>query len=239
MTKPVLILQFMDNDAPAYLGTWLQRQGIASDVRLASGGGFPERIDGYAALVPLGGAMSANDDLPFIHDALRLIEQAAQRDIPVLGHCLGGQLIARAFGARVGASPGAEVGWHRMDRIDSESSRAWFGPQATHQVFHWHYEAFDLPAGAQGLASSPQCPHQAFAIGPHLALQFHVEVDAAKIEVWLDQLDPQYERAQRDSETVHSARRIQADTARFLATQQRLADGIYGHWAQVAGLISQ
>ena len=239
MAKPVLILQFMDNDAPAYLGTWLERHGIASDVRLATAsGGFPDRIDDHAALVPLGGAMSVNDDLPFIHDALRLIGQAVQRGIPVLGHCLGGQLIARALGARVGASPAPEVGWHRMDRIDSESSRAWFGPEASQRVFHWHYEAFDLPAGAEGLASSPQCPHQAFAIGPHLALQFHVEVDAAKVELWLGHHDAQYEQARREFDTVHGPDRIRADTGRLLAAQQRLADRIYRRWAQMAKLIS-
>src|SRR5262245_30277331 len=179
--KPVLILQFMENEGPAYLGTWLGRQRIASDLRLAtSGTGFPDRIDGHAALALLGGAMSANDELPYLHAAQRLIQQAMQRDIPVLGHCLGGQLMARTLGAKVSTSPVAEVGWHSMECIDSEACHEWFGAATTHQVFHWHYEAFDLPANARRLASSAQCPNQAFSIGPHLGMQFHVEVDAAK-----------------------------------------------------------
>lgn len=240
MTRPVLILQFMDNDAPAYLDTWLQRHRIASELRVATAsGGFPDRLDGYAALALLGGEMSVNDELRCIHDACHLIEQAMRHEVPLLGHCLGGQLMARVLGARVGASPAPEVGWHRIDRIDSPASRAWLGPDATQHVFHWHYEAFDLPPGAQALATSAQCPHQAFAIGPHLGLQFHVEVDAAKIELWLGHPDAQYALAQREFDTVHSSDRIRHDTMHLLAPQQRLADRIYRRWAAEAGLVSQ
>ena len=236
--KPVLILQFMSNDAPAYLGTWLSRHRITSDLRLAaSSSGFPDRIDGYSALALLGGAMSANDALPFLRTAEQLIEQAMQQDIPVLGHCLGGQLMARALGARVAASPAPEVGWHRMDCVASEQTHEWFGAAATHQVFHWHYEAFDLPADASRLASSPQCPNQAFALGPHLGLQFHVEVDAAKVELWLGERDAQYEQAQAAFDTVHTASRVRDDTRRWVDAQHLLADRIYSRWAGGAGLI--
>jgi GMP synthase (glutamine-hydrolysing) len=236
--NPVLILQFMDTDAPAYLGTWLARRGIASKLRLAtSADGFPERIDGYSALALLGGSMSANDDLHFLRTAQGLIEQALRRDVPVLGHCLGGQLMARTLGAPVAASPAPEVGWHRMACTDSPPARQWLGQDPTQEVFHWHYEAFDLPAGSQRLATSEHCPNQAFAIGPHLGLQFHLEVDAAKIELWLRQHDAQYERTQREFATVHRADRIRHDTGRCLEGQQLLADRIYGCWAQQAGLI--
>jgi GMP synthase-like glutamine amidotransferase len=237
---PVLILQFMDNDAPAYLGTWLNHRGITNDLRLASSSsGFPERIDGYSALALLGGGMSANDDLPFLRSAQSLIDQAMQRSIPVLGHCLGGQLMARTLGARVAASPAPEVGWHRMQCIDSPLCRQWLGQAATHDVFHWHYEAFDLPAGSLRLAASEHCPNQAFVIGPHLGMQFHVEVDAAKIELWLTHRDDQYEQSQREFDTIHRRERIRQDTARCLAGQQQLADRIYAGWMGVAGLIPQ
>jgi len=234
----VLILQFMANDGPAYLGTWLARQGIACDVRLP-GAGFPDRIEGYAALALLGGSMSVNDDLPFLRAAKRLIDRAMQRNTPVLGHCLGGQLMARMLGARVAASPAPEVGWHRMECTDSPVVREWFGEAPAHAVFHWHYEAFDLPAGAQRLASSAACPNQAFAIGPHLALQFHVEVDAAKVERWLTDRDDEYDRAQRQHGTVHRRERIRQDTQQYLGHQTDLADRIYLRWATLAQLIPQ
>jgi GMP synthase (glutamine-hydrolysing) len=229
--ESVLILQFIADDAPAYLGTWLQRQGIAAELRqAASGPPFPERIEGYRALALLGGSMSVNDDLPFLRSAERLIEQAIAADIPVLGHCLGGQLMAKTLGAAVGGSPAPEIGWHRMDCIASPASEAWFGPQASQTVFHWHYEAFALPAGAVRLASSPQCPNQAFAYRHHLAMQFHVEADAAKVDLWLSQHDPQYIAAQRTAPTVHAERRVRVDSIEYLPAQHRLADRIYGRW---------
>jgi GMP synthase-like glutamine amidotransferase len=233
---PVLILQFMADDGPAYLGTWLDRRGIAFDLRRADAApAFPSAIDGFAGLALLGGAMSANDDLPFLRTAQRLIEQAMRADLPVLGHCLGGQLMARTLGAPVGASPQPEVGWHAMSAVDSPARVSWFGPDAQHPVFHWHYEAFGVPAGCERLAGSPQCPNQAFALGRHLAMQFHVEVDAAKVALWLEQSDPLYDSAQREHASVHARQRVRDDTARLLGQQQRLADCIYERWA--AGLV--
>lgn len=232
---PVLILQFMADDAPAYLGTWLQRQGLAFDLRLADAATpFPQRIAGYRALALLGGSMSVNDELPFLRTAERLIVQAMQADVPVLGHCLGGQLMAKALGAKVGASPAPEVGWHRMDCIASMASAAWFGPQSSHQVFQWHYEAFDLPPNAVRLATSAACPNQAFALGHHLALQFHLEVDEAKVALWLDQHDAQYRAAQATSATVLSESVVRDGTAAWLQPQQRLADRVYSRWLGIA-----
>ena len=230
---PILILQFMADDGPAYLGTWLRHRGIAFDLRRADDPhGFPEHIGGYRALAVLGGAMSANDDLPFIHTAQRLIAEALRADVPVIGHCLGGQLMARVLGAGVSASPQPEVGWHAMTTVDSPVCTRWFGSALEQQVFHWHYEAFGVPAEAERLATSAQCPHQAFALGPHLAMQFHVEVDVTKVELWLTQRDELYDAQQCAHATVHSRQRIRADTARFVEAQQGLADRIYARWAE-------
>jgi GMP synthase-like glutamine amidotransferase len=228
---PVLILQFMADDGPAYLGTWLRQRGIAADVRHAEGGtAFPAHIDGYRALALLGGSMSVNDGHAYLRNAERLIGEAMARDIPVLGHCLGGQLMARALGAKVGPSPAPEIGWQRIECAPAPERIAWFGPEAAHHVFHWHYEAFDLPAGAVPLATSLACRHQAFAIGPHLALQFHVEVDDDKARLWLAQAEPAYLEAQRHHASVHGEQRVRDDTARHLPAQQRLADHIYAQW---------
>jgi GMP synthase (glutamine-hydrolysing) len=235
----VLILQFMNDDAPAHLGTWLRRRGANADVCLAGGGpAFPERIDGYRALALLGGSMSVNDDYAYLRTAERLIGQAMERGIPVLGHCLGGQLMARTLGAKVAASPAPEIGWQRISCADVAGRQQWFGPEPVQHVFHWHYEAFDLPVGAVSLASSPACRHQAFAIGPHLALQFHVEVDAAKVRLWLSQGEATYLEAQRLHDSVHGEQRVRDDTLRYLSAQQRLADRIYERWLRAAGFLS-
>lgn len=183
--KPVLILQHMTSDPPGYLGTWLSRQGLPMDLRNTEAGDpFPDSIDGYRALAILGGEMSANDDLPSLRRAEVLIRQAMASGVPTIGLCLGGQLMARALGATVRAASRPEIGWCGIDVLDEPPAREWFGEVRQATVFQWHAEAFDVPAGARRLASSPVCPNQAFSIGPHLALQFHIELDAAKLALW-------------------------------------------------------
>src|SRR6185503_12178182 len=98
-------------------------------------------------------------------------------DVPVLGHCLGGQLMAKALGGSVARNPVKEIGWGRVDVLGREGER-WFGSLNAFQSFHWHGETFTIPAGAERIASSEHCANQAFALGPHLALQCHVEMTA-------------------------------------------------------------
>ena len=230
--KPVLILQHLSFDGPAYLGSWLERTGQPFEVFDSErGAAYPQHIDGYGALAVLGGEMSANDPLPSLRQAEVLILQALDADLPVLGHCLGGQLMARALGARVHASPAPEIGWQTMQLVDSPSARAWFGDTDEPTVYHWHSEAFELPAGAELLASSAACPHQAFALGAHqLAMQFHVELDSPKLAVWAASRDPKFQRQQREHATVQSGAAMLAQAKRALPEQQRMADRIYRRW---------
>ena len=232
MNEPVLILQNLTPDGPGYLGTWLAAQGIASDVfNTEAGDAYPWSIAGYRALALMGGEMSANDELPSLRQAERLILQAMDADIPVIGHCLGGQLMARALGAKVIASQKPEIGWQTLQVADTPAARAWFGEPGERTVYHWHGESFDLPDGAELLASNVTCPHQAFAIGRHLAMQFHVELDAAKLVAWSASVDPTFVRLQCEhpsSVQTGAAMRTQSTTA--LPAQQRLADRLYRRW---------
>lgn len=229
--KPVLVLQHLSTDGLGYLATWLRAQGIAFDVRdTQAGQAYPEHIDGYRALAVLGGEMSANDELPSLRQAERLILEAMDRDIPVIGHCLGGQLMARALGASVHASPAPEIGWQAMQLAGTAAARDWFGDAAELVVYHWHFEAFDLPAGAELLAGSPACPHQAFAIGRHLAMQFHVELDAAKLALWSASTDPDYLSLQSTCGTVQTGPAMRAQAAEALPRQQALAARLYRRW---------
>jgi GMP synthase-like glutamine amidotransferase len=229
--RPVLVLQHLDADGPAYLGDWLRAQGIAADVRNAQAGDrFPQGIDGHSALVVLGGEMSANDPLPTLRQAESLILQAIDLGRPVLGHCLGGQLMARALGARVGPSPAPEVGWLPITVADAPLAHDWFGTAPGHTVFQWHYEAFDLPPGCRALASSPACPNQAFAIGPHLAMQFHVELDADKLARWAANAGERHADDVAAHDSVHSVERLRHDPAARLQQQHALADRLYARW---------
>jgi GMP synthase (glutamine-hydrolysing) len=229
--KPVLVLQHLSFDGPAFLGTWLHEQGVAVDVRNAEAGDpFPASMEEHSALAVMGGAMSANDPLPTLRQAEALILQAMATGRPVLGHCLGGQLMARALGAKVGPSPAPEVGWSTLHVDDSPAALDWFGRPGEHWVFHWHYEAFEPPAGAVALASSAACPHQAFAIGPHLAMQFHVELDAEKLDRWSHDADLPDERAQAASAVVQSGTAMRQGGVMHLPQQQALAARIYRRW---------
>ena len=230
--KPVLILQNLTQDGPGYLGRWLAGQGIAFDVfDTEAGQAYPRSIAGYRALALLGGEMSANDDLASLRQAERLILQALDADVPVIGHCLGGQLIARALGAPVGPSPAPEIGWQALQVAGTKAARGWFGAPAERMVYQWHQESFELPRGAELLASSAACPHQAFAIGPNLALQFHVELDAHKLADWSASVDPSFLRLQTQHPTTvqrGSVMREQGKTA--LPRQERLAERLYRRW---------
>jgi GMP synthase-like glutamine amidotransferase len=128
--------------------------------------------------------MSVNDDLPWIAKVETLIRDAVAKDVPLLGHCLGGQLISKALGAVVSRNPVKEIGWGEVQVADNDIARSWFGGIQGFEAFHWHGETFSLPHGATHLLSSAYCANQAYAIGKHLALQCHVEMTAEMIAAW-------------------------------------------------------
>ncbi len=232
MTRsPVLILQHLNADGPAYLGTWLARQGVPFEVRNTQAGeAYPDDLHRYAALAILGGEMSANDPLPSLRQAERLILQAMAMGKPVIGHCLGGQLMARALGMTVGDSPAPEVGWQPMTVTDTPAAVDWFGAAGPRVVYQWHYEAFDLPPHAERLAGSAACPNQAFAVGPHLGMQFHIEIDDEKLARWAQEQGARFLEAQALFPTVQDGPTMLADAARHMATHQALANRLYARW---------
>lgn len=239
---PVLILQHLTLDGPGYLAAWLTEQGIAHEVfNTEAGQRYPSSMAGCRALAVLGGEMSANDDLPSLRQAERLILEAMGAELPVIGHCLGGQLMARALGAKVIASKAPEIGWLPMQIADTPVARRWFGASGECTVYQWHSEAFELPAGAELLAGSAACPHQAFAVGRHLAMQFHVELDRHKLAAWSASTDPAFLALQRQHDTVQTGAAMREQAVVALPAQQRLADRLYRRWLgidQISGSIS-
>ena len=173
----VQILQHVPFEGPGSMAAWLAacRADVAC-TRLFAGDPLP-RAEQVDALIALGGPMSVNDEeeLDWLRPEKRLVRDAVARGIPVLGVCLGAQLIASALGARVYPGAAREIGWFPIRGLPDVAPGFRFPPECL--AFHWHGETFDLPAGAVRLASSAGCENQAFQVERNvIALQFHLEL---------------------------------------------------------------
>jgi GMP synthase (glutamine-hydrolysing) len=183
----------------------------------------PADLGGAAGLIVLGGPMGVYEQglYPYLADELRLIERALHASLPVLGICLGAQLLAAALGAVVRPGAEAEIGWYPVDlNAAAREDALWLGVGATFMGFHWHGDVFELPAGAVSLASSAVTPFQAFRYDTRTyGLQFHMEVTEAVIEDWLVEYGGT------------NAREIRAGISEYLPAMQDLARLVFGRWA--------
>jgi len=185
--KPVVVFRHAAAEGPGYLATFLEAQGIPwLLVKIDQGEPLPLSMADFSGMVLMGGPMSVNDDLPWIPPLLKLIREAVALDVPVLGHCLGGQLISKALGGMITQNPVKEIGWGEVTVSDNEIARYWFGDIESFNGFHWHGETFTLPANAVHLLKSAYCTNQAYAIGKHLALQCHIEMTPEMVLSWCD-----------------------------------------------------
>jgi len=230
--KPVAIFRHAPSEGPGYFATFLDRHGIPWQLfRIDAGDAVPVDPHRFSGLAFMGGPMSVNDDLPWIPPALDLIRLAASADIPLLGHCLGGQLMARALGGTVIRNPVKEIGWGEVTVADSAVAREWFGDKMKFNVFHWHGETFTLPPGATCILSSPHCRNQAFVLGKHLALQCHVEMTEEMVKEWYA-LGADEVAAALSSPAVQDAEAASANLEHRVALLHTVADRLYGHWIE-------
>ena len=230
--KPVAIFRHAPSEGPGYFASYLERKAI--DWRLVpldAGRAVPRSARGFAGLVFMGGPMSVNDDLPWIIPALRLIGDAVRQDVPVLGHCLGGQLLARAFGGEVRAAPVTEIGWGEVAVADNAVARDWLGPVRTFESFHWHGETFSIPPGGTRVLENARCANQAFALGRHFGMQCHVEMTGEMIGDWVRGGAAEIARSQ-GSPGVQAPAEIERDLERRVAALHAVADRIYDRWCE-------
>jgi GMP synthase-like glutamine amidotransferase len=227
--KPIAIVRFAPHEGPGYFATYLSRHSLSWRlIKLDEGDALPA-MDTIAGIGLMGGPMSVNDDLAWIAPVLGLVRESIRRDIPVIGHCLGGQLMAKALGGRVTRNPVKEIGWGRVDAADTPIAAEW-GPPQPFLGYHWHGETFSLPAGAEPVWSSVYCTNQAFAVGNHFAMQCHVEMTEELIESWCRTGAREIEESLGHSPAVQTREAMRDDMAARLDALHRVADRVYDRW---------
>lgn len=227
--KRIVIFRHVAHEGPGYFAEFLQRMAVPYElIAIDQQAVLPTTLDDVAGLVFMGGPMSVNDPLPWIADELRLIRQAYRAGLPMLGHCLGGQLISKALGGVVTANPVKEIGWLPVQKLNNAAAQDWLHDLPERfDAFHWHGETFSIPEGATPILGSAHCPHQAFVIDNTLALQCHVEMTAALVRRWADVNDTEIAQP---GPTIQSAAQMTAQLEQRITLLQQQADRLYSRW---------
>jgi len=230
--KPVAIFRHARSEGPAYFATALERKSVAYTlIPLDEGAKVPRDARAYSGLAFMGGPMSVHDELPWIAPALELVRNAVRQEVPVLGHCLGGQLMARALGGEVTRAKVKEIGWGEVQVADNAVARDWFGDLARFESFHWHGEAFSIPPGGTRVLGNAHCANQAFAVGKHLGMQCHVEMTEDLIRSWMrggaDEM-----RKSAASPGVQTPAEVERRIAQRVEALHKVADRIYDRWIE-------
>lgn len=229
--KPVRIFRHIDCEGPGYFAEAMTNYSIPYQiVNIDRGESVPTQVDDVSALVFMGGSMSVNDELPWIKQELTLIQRAAEQGIPMLGHCLGGQLLSKGLGGTVSTNRVKEIGWLPVEKIPGEVSDDWLAGIADENLlFHWHGERFSIPPGATAILKSQHCPHQAFVMNNILALQCHVEMNTHMVREWIDRYRDELSHT---SETLQGPESILENLDQKIARLQTVADSLYPRWLQ-------
>lgn len=216
---------------PGLIALELERKGVGIRyVRTWAGEPVPDLGGGAAGLVVMGGPMGVyeTDKYPFLADEMNLIRQMEKENLPVLGICLGAQLIAAAFGGNVAPGPAKEIGWYPVKITgDASDDPLWSRvPERNFVAFHWHGDRLELPDGAVHLASSEMTPNQAFRYGRNVwGIQFHLEVDSDLIAGMTRAFDDELQAERIPRERLLDGR------ASYLPRLESISHILFGGWA--------
>jgi GMP synthase (glutamine-hydrolysing) len=229
--KRVLFVQNGDTDAPGLFAEALNDRGVGLDVVHAwSGEIVPDGVERWSGVVIGGGAMSAyeGEEFPFLLKEEEFIREAQGAGLPVLGLCLGAQLMAKAFGGKVFANREKEIGFFNV-RFTPEAAGdpLWEGHTETFQPVHWHGDTFTLPPGAVHLAESALTPNQMFRFGERsYGFQFHLEIDEKVLTAMIGDDGGGLPRYGVDPDAF-----LREGRAAFPKVRP-LADAIFGRWTE-------
>ncbi len=237
--KKLLVCQHVAYELLGTLHPLLKRAGFR--IRYVNFDRHPHaepEVDGYHGLVVLGGPMGVDqvDKHPHIETELRLIGDAIDRQVPVLGICLGAQLLAKTLGARVMKNPEKEIGWYDVSPTEAgKADPLMCEIRPGEKIFQWHGDTFELPAGAVHLAESEACANQAFRYGDNIyGFQFHLEVDEAMIGRWLEVPHHVNEIAELDGQI--DPNRIREETPLYIDRLKELSDFTFGRFVDLLGI---
>lgn len=230
-SPPVLVVEHVSEEPPGLIAEELSRAGAAVKVaRVHRGDPVPRTAVGLAGVVVMGGPMGIGDigSLAHLRDELALLESALSRTVPVLGICLGSQILARALGGRVAAGPRPEIGWAPLELSPAAALDPILrGVPSSFVALHWHGDVFDLPPGAVHLARSAPTENQAFRAGRAFGLLFHLEASPAQVGAMAESFGGELAAAGVEP------RSLLADTERFAAEAQRLGRQVFGRFARL------
>lgn len=235
--KPVVILQHTEVGAPGWVPSILDELGLPSVVvNLMEGGTTPATAREYAGVITLGGHMSVYDPLPWIAGEIALIREAASLGIPIAGHCLGSQIMAVAFGAKVGRNARPEIGWNHIVVDSTPRAREWLGADSGEPLlaFQWHSDTFELPPGAERMATSEHCQNQIFVVDDrHLAMQCHLEMTPALVDLSVSRNGAQLDREFASGNAAVTSREQTLENLSVRTTGMRaVLLRLYSRWAE-------
>ena len=234
--KPIAIFRYTKTEGPGYFATFLDSRSIPWQlIAIDQGEPVPADVGAFSGLCLMGGPMSVNDSLPWIDPLCALIRSADAKGLPVIGHCLGGQLMSKALGGEITRNPVKEIGWGKARVENSDNARHWFGNWLIEtggeaDVFHWHGETFSLPSGAQRLLGNVFCTNQMFSRGLHLAMQCHVEMTPEMIAEWCASWPDEVVGLNPLPTSVQTPEQMRAEIPARLPAMRRLADQLYSVW---------
>ena len=229
----ILVIKHIDIEGPGTIETYFQKNGYElKTIDLARGDQLPENFLNIEAIVSLGGPMNVYEEekYPFLKQEDKFLKFAMKEEIPLLGICLGSQLMTKACGAKVVKSPVKEVGWFKVKLNETAQNDSLFkGMNREFDVFHWHEDMFEIPKEAVFLATGSGCPNQAFRVGTcAYGVQFHIEVTEPIIADWckayFNSKDPGKQKKAKEMLAIYKEKK---------ESFNKQSDVIYQNFAQV------
>lgn len=219
------ILQFSDADAPGSVSHLLREEQRAFEVVQVHRGHPVPAVETLSGLIMLGSPLSVNAAAPWMKSVLSAVEACLSQGIPTIGHCFGGQLIAKVLGSTVAPCPEPEVGWTDIESVGQQgASRPW---PAEFVALQWHSEGFSLPSGAVAMWRTAAWENQGFVYGSSIAMQFHIEATAREVDAWCQSNTALFDRGRPG---VQGLARLRAQSPSALRRQLTTAREIYRNW---------